>query len=364
MSVLSDLAKSSATPAQCVPRLAYGVGRCSRAPDVYVARGGVADWMNKRANGMNRQQRTVTTADGLALAVYVHARPDTPAHVPTVVLAHDWGLTHRSWDAVVALLATSGLRIITLDQRGHGASALGLNRKTLGDLTIDHFGRDLHAVIRALVPPSSPVVLVGHSLGGMTAMAYIGQHLKEARTRVAGAVLVSTAAVDVRLGQSGRSRLAKRLMSGGPDPYQPPVRGNNHREALFGDNPDPAAVAAVNEQVSGTDPAVLRASYRVFCQADVRQAFELLMDVPVSILTGSKDTVTPPTRSRAMTIPLTKARFATLRGAGHELPYEAPARIVDELRWVLITARDLMRARASRRIGENGRAQSPPSESP
>ena len=92
---------------------------------MYVARGGVADWMNKRANGMDRQQRTVTTADGLALAVYVHARPDTPAHVPTVVLAHDWGLTHRSWDAVVALLATSGLRIITLDQRGHGASALG-----------------------------------------------------------------------------------------------------------------------------------------------------------------------------------------------------------------------------------------------
>ena len=153
-------------------------------------------------------------------------------------------------------------------------------------------------------------------------------------------------------------------MSGGPDPYQPPVRGNNHREALFGDNPDPAAVAAVNAQVSAADPAVLRASYRAFCQADVRQAFELLMDVPVSILTGSKDTVTPPTRSRAMTIPLTKARFATLRGAGHELPYEAPARIVDELRWVLITARDLMRARASRRIGENGRAQSPPSESP
>ncbi len=269
---------------------------------------------------MDRQQRTVTTADGLALAVYVHARPDTPAHVPTVVLAHDWGLTHRSWDAVVALLATSGLRIITWDQRGHGASALGLNRKTLGDLTIDHFGRDLHAVIRALVPPSSPVVLVGHSLGGMTAMAYIGQHLKEARTRVAGAVLVSTAAVDVRLGQSGRSRLAKRLMSGGPDPYQPPVRGNNHREALFGDNPDPAAVAAVNAQVSAADPAVLRASYRAFCQADVRQAFELLMDVPVSILTGAKDTVTPPTRSRAMTIPLTKARFATLRGRGTSCP--------------------------------------------
>ncbi|WP_353511363.1 alpha/beta fold hydrolase, partial [Intrasporangium sp.] len=129
---------------------------------------------------MEKQQRTVTTADGVVLAVHVHARPDTPTYVPTVLLAHDWGLTHRSWDAVLARLAPSGLRVITWDQRGHGGSALGLNRKTLDDLTIEDFGRDLHAVIRALVPPTSPVVLVGHSLGGMTAMSYIGQHLKEA----------------------------------------------------------------------------------------------------------------------------------------------------------------------------------------
>ena len=315
--------------------------------------------MTERAIGMDSQQRTVATPDGLALAVHVHARPDTPAYVPTVVLAHDWGLTHRSWDGVLARLAPAGLRVITWDQRGHGGSGLGLNRKTLDELTIDHFGRDLHAVIRTLVPPASPVVLVGHSLGGMTAMSYMGQHLKEARTRVAGAVLVSTAAVDVRLGQSGKSRFAKRLMGGGPDPYDPPVRGNNHRAILFGDDPDPAAVAVVNEQVSATDPAVLRASYRAFCQADVRKAFELLMDVPVSILTGAKDTMTPPTRARAMTIPLTKARFAALRGMGHALPYESPERIVDELRWVLMTARDLMQARAARRSAPHEGPQSP-----
>ena len=319
--------------------------------------------MTTRAARMARQQRTVATADGLALAVHVHARPGTPAHVPTVVLAHDWGLTHRSWDAVVAGLAPAGLRVITWDQRGHGASALGLNRKTLKELTIEHFGRDLHAVIRALVPPTSPVILVGHSLGGMTAMSYIGEHLEEARIRVAGAVLVSTAAVDVRLGQSDRSRLHKRLVGGGPDPYEPPVRGNNHRKTLFGDNPDPAAVGAVKEQLSAAEPPVLRAAYRAFCQADVRRSFELLTEVPVSILAGAKDRVTPPARSLAMTITLNRARFASLKGVGHELSYEAPERIVDELRWVLITARDVMRARASQRIGENGRAQSPPSES-
>ena len=309
---------------------------------------------------MDRQQRTVTTADGLALAVHVHARPDTPAHVPTVVLAHDWGLTHRSWDAVVALLAPAGLRVITWDQRGHGGSALGLNRKTLGDLTIDHFGRDLHAVIRALVPASSPVVLVGHSLGGMTAMSYMGQHLKESRTRVAGAVLVSTAAVDVRLGQSRRSRLAKRLTGAGRDPYEPPVRSNNHREVLFGQTPDPADVVAVREQFEATDVAVLRASYRAFALADVRRGLEALNRLPVSILVGAHDMVTPTTRSRAMTMTLAKAHYVTVREASHMLPYEAPDRIITELRWVLEGLRAMMRAASADRRKAN--PQAAPSE--
>jgi pimeloyl-ACP methyl ester carboxylesterase len=271
-----------------------------------------------------------------------------PPHVPTVILAHDWGLTRSSWDRVVERVVPAGIRVVTWDQRGHGNSTLGLNRGALEDLTIDELGRDLHAVIRTVVPPSSPVVLVGHSLGGMTVMSYVAQSLNEARARVAGAVLVSTAAVDVRLGQPAKGRLMKMWPRSGADGDDTPLRGGNVRDVLFGRDPDPDAVAAVREQISATDPAVLRAAYRAFGGADVRKSFELFMQLPVSILVGAQDRVTPPTRSRAMTITLTQARYAAVAGAGHELPYEAPERIIAEVRWVLESLRATMRVRAQR----------------
>src|SRR5690606_9608125 len=189
-------------------------------------------------------------------------------------------------------------RVVTWDQRGHGRSGLGMQRAVLDDLTIDHFGRDLHAVIRAVIPPSSPVILVGHSLGGMTVLSYLGEQRQDARTRVVGAVLVSTAAVDVRLGQEpARAKLGKLFGAGGRDLEELVVRGRNQRELLFGEAPDPAAVAAVREQFSATDPAVLRASYRAFCSADVRRGLEVLVRLPVSIMVGGHDVVTPPARS-------------------------------------------------------------------
>lgn len=296
---------------------------------------------------METHQRTVTTPDGVALGVQVHARPGTPDHVPTVVLAHDWGLTRSSWDRVLPGLAPFGVRVVAWDQRGHGSSALGLNRAGLDELTIDDFGRDLRAVLKALVAPTSPVVLVGHSLGGMTVMSYIGHHLAEAKSRVAGAVLISTAAVDVRLGQPERSRLARLWSRSALDADEAPVVSGNLREALFGDEPDPGAVAAVRDQSQATDPAVLRAAYRAFTGADVRKSFELLRRLPVSILVGAQDKVTPPTRSRAMTITLDRARYAAVPGAGHELPYEAPDRIVAEVQWVLESLRAMMRRRTA-----------------
>lgn len=294
---------------------------------------------------VERQQRSVTTPDGLVLTARVHARFGTSHHAPTLIFTHDWGLTHACWDAVLARLPTSGLRVVTWDQRGHGGSTLGLNRAELDDLTIHHFGRDLNALIRMLVPPTSPVILVGHSLGGMTVLSYLGMHQQEARARVAGAVLLSTAAVDVRLGQEPtRAKLARKLTGARRHPDESLLRTGSHRGVFFGEGPDPRAVAAVRNQLEAVDPAVLRASYRAFCRADVRGGLDALAQLPVSIVVGAHDNVAPPARSRALTMSLTQARYVTVRGAGHMLPYEAPDRIIAEVLWVVSVARSRIRA--------------------
>src|SRR3977135_3259446 len=58
-------------------------------------------------------------------------------------------------------------------------------------------GEDLYAVLRATSPGPAPVVLVGHSMGGMTIMALAADHPELFGTKVIGTVLISAAATAV-----------------------------------------------------------------------------------------------------------------------------------------------------------------------
>ena len=81
------------------------------------------------------------------------------------MLSHGYALSLDSWH--YQRLALRGrYRLVLWDQRGHGRSGTG----PAGSATIDQVGRDLAAVIDA-VAPTGPLVLVGHSMGGMTVMS-------------------------------------------------------------------------------------------------------------------------------------------------------------------------------------------------
>ncbi|MBK6956515.1 MAG: alpha/beta fold hydrolase [Actinomycetales bacterium] len=118
--------------------------------------------------------------------------PDGPVAggTPTVVLAHGWCLDHTSWHKVLADLQTRrDVRVVLYDQRGHGKSSMG----EVGDPTVRILGDDLREVID-MVAPDGPLVLAGHSMGGMSIMAYAGMHYEHFTGRVKGTVLASTAA--------------------------------------------------------------------------------------------------------------------------------------------------------------------------
>ncbi len=69
--------------------------------------------------------------------------------------------------------------------------------------TIPHLAQDVDAVIRALVP-EGPIVLVGHSMGGMAVLSYVGQHPDLIGSRIVGVGLIATAAE--KLGDVGLAR--------------------------------------------------------------------------------------------------------------------------------------------------------------
>ncbi|MDT7685562.1 MAG: hypothetical protein QOG57_5872, partial [Pseudonocardiales bacterium] len=97
--------------------------------------------------------------------------PGGPAAPVTVILAHGWTLDSRSWGPVARAL-TEGPpgrlppRVIRYDHRGHGRSELPAR----ADMTIDGLADDL-AELLAEFAPTGPVVLAGHSMGGMAIMA-------------------------------------------------------------------------------------------------------------------------------------------------------------------------------------------------
>jgi pimeloyl-ACP methyl ester carboxylesterase len=121
----------------------------------------------------------------------------------TVVFLHGLCLNQASWDRQIGyVLGRYGrsVRVISYDHRGHGGSAAA----PMSTYRIEQLADDLARVLTVL-DVTGPVTLVGHSMGGMTALAYLGRPAAERPVEVAGLVLIATAAG--KLAERGFARL-------------------------------------------------------------------------------------------------------------------------------------------------------------
>jgi pimeloyl-ACP methyl ester carboxylesterase len=109
-----------------------------------------------------RWHKQTVTSGGVRLTVR-----DSGGDATTAVLLHGLGTPQPSWDRVAPLLAPH-LRVVTYDQRGHGASAAA------SDYSLDAFLADLQAVLDALALKHP--LLVGHSFGGLLAVEHAATH--------------------------------------------------------------------------------------------------------------------------------------------------------------------------------------------
>jgi non-heme chloroperoxidase len=90
--------------------------------------------------------------------IYVQDLGDGPA----VALISGFGLDHELWDRQVRVLTERGLRVLCVDQRGHGFSDHPLH-----GYNVDHLAADLITALDRLHIGSATVV--GHSFGGQVA---------------------------------------------------------------------------------------------------------------------------------------------------------------------------------------------------
>jgi pimeloyl-ACP methyl ester carboxylesterase len=302
-----------------------------------------------------RRVAAVRTPDGAELHAVVDGSDDAPV---TLVLAHGWTLAQAAWDDVAELLtpkvADGSLRLIRYDQRGHGRSTWGRYGDDVGELSIDQLGADLGDVIDQLVP-TGPVVLGGHSMGGMTIMCLAAARPELFGDRVRGVALVSTSAGDLApAGKTLAERLQLKLAPGmvtvaigGARALEkmrqllPPTHPRHQkmvRELLYGADATDDMVVAGAEIMHASTVRSFAAFYPALGEHDKRSELKALTNVPVEILVGESDKLTPKRHSHQLAEALPDAKLQIAPRTGHMLTQERPQLVVDAIRRLLAAA--------------------------
>src|SRR4051794_26864299 len=273
--------------------------------------------------------RTVRTDDGIDLHVEVDGDEDAPL---TVVLSHGFTARLAEWEIQRAALRRRA-RLVLWDQRGHGRSSW----TRLTAATIDRTGRDLGEVLDATAP-AGPVVLAGHSMGGMSILALARQRPELFGSRVVGVFLLATSAGGlVQTGVLGRLiSLVRRLgllrlylwllQLNAPLLERFRRRGTAigrrvTRRLLFGaDDADPQRVRLVQNLLEETPYPVVMAFYASFLEHDETAALEVLRRVPVTVVAATHDRLTPASHGRHIAAVLGDgAELVVVPGAGHSV---------------------------------------------
>lgn len=279
------------------------------------------------------RHQQVVAPDGTRLHVEVLG----PDGAPTIVLVHGYTNDQGTWHYQRRDLAGE-FRVVSYDLRGHGASDEAVG----GDYTIDALAGDLAAVLEACVPPGERVVVAGHSLGAMSAMALADNHAELLGERIAGLALVSTSGSDIVAGILGAGMSGLQSVATAVAPLVVGMRGRlgttptdltylGIRGLTLCPNAAPAHIA-FTEAMSMACPAPVRAALLpTFTSLDLTEAARGIV-VPALVISGELDRLTPLSSARHLAELLPDARLVQLAGVGHMAPLEAHETVTAHLR--------------------------------
>jgi pimeloyl-ACP methyl ester carboxylesterase len=295
--------------------------------------------------GSLRGEPRIVLSQEVPLHVEVdEAAEDAEGSAITIVLSHGYALNLDSWH--YQRLALRGrYRLVLWDQRGHGRSGTGPR----GSSTIDQVGADLGAVIDT-VAPEGPLILLGHSMGGMTVMSLAQQRPELFGDRVLAVGLISTSAGGnggLDLGLAGLGRLgmrvapvAARALARQPKLVERGRRLGSDLEGLlvrrysFASPVPPQLISFAARMIAQTRLEVISDFLPTFNGHDKRAALATLHGHDVLVMVGDSDLITPAEQSEDIIRLLPEAEYVLVRDAGHLLPLEHPELVdihLDEL---------------------------------
>jgi pimeloyl-ACP methyl ester carboxylesterase len=278
---------------------------------------------------------TVLAGDGVPLHVEINGPDAAPI---TIIFCHGYTLNQDCWHFQRRDLAD--YRLVFWDQRDHGRSG----RSAEGSGSLGQLGADLKAVIDAAAPGPGSVVLVGHSMGGMTIMALADQHPEMFGTKVVGAVLIATAGRGLDAGspwmptpiRPALTRALPAVLNGAAKGRRAILveRGRRVSPGLallttqligFGDGDvSPATIAFLEEMIRGTPIEVVARFCQALLACDMRGSLPTLSRIPVAVIVAEKDRLIAARLGLELATQIRGAQLVWVPGAGHVLILEQP----------------------------------------
>lgn len=286
------------------------------------------------------------TSDGLEIYTYAFG-PAAENAAATVVLVHGFTLAAESFYLQVDYLREQHpqVRVVLLDLRGHGKTG----KCDPGLCTVDGLARDVLAVINKCAP-QGPVVLVGHSLGGLAVLAALRQllaHDPATHARISGVLLVATSVESLAaqgIPQVLASPLADQVVAG----VEASPRDARKVRSAAAKFLAPTLAAAVFKRPTGYDLAEFHAAmihetplasfvgfFDDLQEHDELAAESALRGKPGGVLVGEKDEVTPLSQAERLLEIWPEAWSQIAEGAGHMLVLEVPGIVNNALTGIL-----------------------------
>jgi pimeloyl-ACP methyl ester carboxylesterase len=280
---------------------------------------------------------TVVARDETRLHAQVGGAPESDL---TVVFVHGFLARTIEFDMQWIALGQRA-RLVRYDHRSHGRSERSRRRFVDIDLLAD----DLVRVVEQLAPRGR-LVLVGHSLGGMTILALARRATELFEDRVAGVALIGTRAGHFVPGHPVENTMRwlarhwllapllalARLLAPIVEPFRPrrtSVLRAAIRRFLFGPaDADPATVAMVQQMLEEPKLSVLAGFGPSLLRHDARPGLATLANVPVTVIAADSDHLAWPEHARAIAAGIgPHVELVLLPGVGHALNQTRPVEV-------------------------------------
>jgi 3-oxoadipate enol-lactonase len=233
-----------------------------------------------------------------------------PRDAEPLIFIHGFPFNHEMWDEQAALFEST-FRVITYDIRGHGKSESDNTH-----FLIDFFVDDLFALMDHLKIKSAHVA--GLSMGGYIALRGIERSPERFRSLILSNTKSEADSDEAKLKRADSIRT---ILNDGVQKFAEGFLKAVFASASF--DKHPAAVEKIRKIILSTPPSTLCSTLIALAARTDTSASLPTVKIPVLILVGKHDTLTPPAAAQSMANKIPGARMHIFEQAAHMSNLEA-----------------------------------------